>query len=95
MSGSPEPRQIDAAPRASSKIRDRTELRARREQAKRVTRNARVDLVLGLAGAILLVILSPGLAITALLALLLLLGVAAGALRRARRRARRDRSARL
>ncbi len=47
-------------------------LRARRRQARRRRRLARVDVGLGVAGAIVLLIVSPGLAITGLVAALVL-----------------------
>ncbi|MGO8906536.1 MAG: hypothetical protein ACLQMH_13070 [Solirubrobacteraceae bacterium] len=51
--------------------RDMAELRSRRREADRRRRLVRVDLGLGLLGAIALLIFTPGLAIAALLALLL------------------------
>jgi predicted membrane metal-binding protein len=47
-------------------------LRARRREAHRRRRLLRVDLGLGLLGAVLLLILTPGVAIAALFALVLL-----------------------
>jgi hypothetical protein len=65
------------------------DLRARRREARRKRRLARVDLGLGVAGALVLLLVSPGLAITGLIALLVLAGCLISALvgRRARRRA--------
>jgi anti-sigma factor RsiW len=51
--------------------RDMAELRSRRREADRRRRLVRVDLGLGLLGAIALLIFTPGLAIAALVALLL------------------------
>ncbi|HME03678.1 MAG TPA: hypothetical protein VKG38_11705 [Solirubrobacteraceae bacterium] len=53
---------------------DLAELRARRRDARRRRRLARVDLGLGLAAAAALLIASPGLAITGLIAALALAG---------------------
>lgn len=51
---------------------DISELRARRRFARRKRTLARVDLGLGVVGALVLVIASPGLAITGLIAMLVL-----------------------
>ncbi len=69
---------------------DISHLRARRREAERRRRLARVDLGLGLAGALLLWILTPGLAITALIAggVLVACAVSFVVQRRRRRRAR-------
>jgi hypothetical protein len=80
-------------------VRDVAELRARRRQALRRRRLARLDVGLGVAAAIVLLLATPGLAITALIALGLLLLCLATIVfeRRTRRRAtrpRRRRSAR-
>ncbi len=66
-------------------------LRARRRQARRRRTLARVDVGLGVGGAIVLLIASPGLAITGLIAALVLAVCAASVLRqrRAHLRARR------
>jgi hypothetical protein len=65
-----------------------TQLHARRRQARRRRRLARLDLGLGVLGALVLLIATPGLAITALVALLVLalclLSVAVERRRRAR-----------
>ncbi len=68
---------------------DMGELRGRRRQARRRRRLARIDVGLGVAGAIVLLIASPGLAITGLIAALVLAVCAISALaqRRKRRRA--------
>lgn len=55
-----------------SRSRDVAELRARRRQARRRRRAARVDLGLGLLGALVLWIMTAGLAIAGLIALLVL-----------------------
>ena len=52
--------------------RDMAQLRSRRREARRRRRLARVDLGLGLLGAIVLLLLTPGVAIAALLALVVL-----------------------
>jgi hypothetical protein len=66
------------------------DLRSRRREARRRRRLARVDLGLGVAGALVLLIASPGLAITGLVAVLVLAACFVSALvgRRARRRSR-------
>jgi len=64
------------------------ELRSRRREADRRRRLVRVDLGLGLLGAIALLIFTPGLAIAALLALLLVVLCMVSAVAQ-RRRARR------
>jgi peptidoglycan/LPS O-acetylase OafA/YrhL len=51
---------------------DVAELHARRREARRRRHLARVDVGLGLAGALVLVIATPGLAITGLVALIVL-----------------------
>lgn len=71
------------------------ELRARRRRASRLRRRrlARVDVVVGLIAAIVLLLASPGLAIAGIVALLLLIGagisllVAGWSARRAARKA--------
>jgi len=75
--------------RRSSRVspRELGELRSRRELTRRRTRVARIDLGLGVLAALLLLALSPGLAITALVAAILLVLVAGSALLE-RRRAR-------
>ncbi len=69
---------------------DALERRTRRREARRRTRLARVDLALGVVAALLVLVLSPGLAITGLLALIVLaaLGISIVVGRR-RARARR------
>lgn len=64
------------------------ELRARRRRARRRRRLARVDVGLGVAGALVLLLVSPGLAITGLIAALVLVGCLVSLLmqRRAHRR---------
>ena len=52
---------------------DARRLRALRRDAGRTRRLARVDLGLGLLGALLLLVVTPGLAITGLIALIVLL----------------------
>jgi len=83
---------------------DMAALRIRRRQAQRKRRLARVDLGLGVFAALMLLIVSPGLAITGLVALLVLAACAASVLApwyarrrrvkapRARRRAGKDRT---
>jgi len=69
---------------------DIAELHARRREANRKRRLARVDIGLGVAGALVLLILSPGLAVTGLIAAIVLLACVLLALRdrRTRRGAR-------
>lgn len=64
-------------------------LRTRRRQARRMRRLARVDVGLGVFGALVLLIASPGLAITGLIALLVLAACVISVLvqRRSHRRA--------
>jgi Flp pilus assembly protein TadB len=52
--------------------RDMSQLRSRRREARRRRRLVRVDLGLGLLGAIVLLLATPGLAIATLLALVLI-----------------------
>jgi hypothetical protein len=52
--------------------RDISQVRARRRQARRRQRLARLDLGLGVLGAIILIVATPGLAVSALIALLVL-----------------------
>ena len=67
---------------------DISELRARRRQARRKRRLARIDLGLGVAGGLVLLLASPGLAITLLIAVLVLVvcGITILVQRRMRRR---------
>ncbi len=65
---------------------DIAELRSRRRQARRTRRLARVDVGLGVTAALVLLIASPGLAITGLIAALMLAACAISALVRRRRR---------
>lgn len=58
--------------RRAQPSRDMAQLRSRRRDAHRRRRLLRVDLGLGLLGAIVLLILTPGVAIAALLALAVL-----------------------
>jgi hypothetical protein len=73
---------------------DISDLRARRRGARRRRTLARVDLGLGVVGALVLVIVSPGLAITGLIAVLVLVlcGLSFVAQRFVRRRAGRRRA---
>ncbi len=75
---------------------DISALRMRRRQARRRRRLARVDVGLGVAGALVLLIASPGLAITGLIAALVLAacGISILAQRRMRRRVPRASQAR-
>lgn len=66
--------------------RDRGEIRARRARARRQRRLARIDLVLGVAAAITLTVLSPGFAITFLVVALALITVLVSSLIARRRR---------
>jgi len=65
---------------------DTREIRKRRARARRQRRLARIDLALGLAAAIILTVLSPGLAITFLVAGLALIAVLVSSLIVRRRR---------
>jgi Flp pilus assembly protein TadB len=70
---------------------DIADLRARRRRARRRRRLARVDVGLGMVAALVLLLASPGLAITGLIAVLVLAACAISVLvgRRTRRRAGR------
>jgi Flp pilus assembly protein TadB len=78
MSAARTPREAGRSPTGRSPERrarsagDISKLRARRREAHRRRRLLRVDLGLGLLGAVLLLILTPGVAIAALFALVLL-----------------------
>lgn len=74
----------DAAPRGA----DMTRLRARRRDARRRKRLARIDLGIGLFAALLLLILTPGLAIAAVIALAALAAVVVSVVHQRRRGAR-------
>lgn len=87
MSAARSSRHRPAEPRSAPA--DIAELRARRREARRRRRLARVDLGLGMAGALVLLIASPGLAITGLIAAVVLAvcGLSVFKERHARRRA--------
>jgi len=57
---------------AAGQPRDLSQLHARRRQERRRRNLARLDVGLGLACAVVLIVATPGLAITAIVALLLL-----------------------
>jgi hypothetical protein len=57
---------------AAGQPRDLSRLRARRRQARRRRNLARLDVGLGLVCAVVLILATPGLAITAIVALLVL-----------------------
>ena len=57
---------------AAGQPRDLSRLHARRRQARRRRNLARLDVGLGLASAVVLIFATPGLAITAIVALLVL-----------------------
>jgi Flp pilus assembly protein TadB len=88
--GMPQAREATQAPPP-----DISRLRARRREARRRRRLARVDLGLGVAGALVLLIATPGLAIAALVAGIVLVAcVTSFAVERRRRgRATRGRQA--
>jgi Flp pilus assembly protein TadB len=88
-SGRPAPSPPPAGPRAA----DIARLRARRREARRRIRLARLDLGLGLFAALVLLLATPGLAMTAVIALvvLALCGLSVLLERRARRRGQRPR----
>ncbi len=65
---------------------DMSHLRARRRAAERRRRLARLDVALGVAAAVFVFIVSPGLAITAIVALLTLLACGVSVLVQRRRR---------
>jgi Flp pilus assembly protein TadB len=71
--------------------RDVSQLRARRRQARRRRRLARLDLGLGVLGAIVLIVATPGLAISGLIALIVLAACAVSFILERRRRVRADR----
>ena len=82
-------RMSDQEPRTRTDAmqgRDMAELRERRRRASNRKRLLRLDLGLGVLAAILLLIISPGLAITGLMAVILLLGVLASIVIERRRR---------
>lgn len=82
----PEPRsRPDAAQR-----RDMAELQERRRVARRNTRVLRLDLALGVLAAIILLLTSPGLAITGVAAFVLLVGVFGSITIERRRRRKRS-----
>jgi hypothetical protein len=84
------PSRASARPpaRSAPAVRDMTQLRLRRREARRRRRLFRVDLGLGLLGAIVLLLATPGLAVAALLALGVIV-LCIGSLLLERRRSRR------
>lgn len=90
MSGQPASKGAPTRPPTARPPRDIGELRARRQWARRRTRLARIDLGLGVAAAILVSLLSPGVAITAIIAVIVLLAVLASVLVEHRARKRRE-----
>jgi hypothetical protein len=83
-------RQDGAAPGEEHKIpRGREHLRGRRRDAQRRRHLARVDVGIGLLGALILVLAAPGLAITAVVALIVLIAIGIAYLVEHRIRARR------
>jgi hypothetical protein len=79
---------------AAAPSRDASELRARRRLARRRRRVARLDLGLGVLGAIVLLAVTPGLAISGLIALLVLAACGLSFILERRRR-RRERASKL
>jgi UPF0716 family protein affecting phage T7 exclusion len=71
-----------------------TRLHARRRAARRSQRLARVDVGIGVVAALVLIIVSPGLAVTAIVALLVLVGCGTSVLVGRRRRMRAEPSLR-
>jgi hypothetical protein len=69
---------------------DVARLRARRREARRRQRTARIDLGLGMCAALVLLLATPGLAITGLITLLILALCGASIVRERRRRARSE-----
>ncbi len=84
------PSRASARPpeRSAPPLRDMTQLRLRRREARRRRRLFRLDLGLGLLGAIVLLLATPGLAVAALLALGVIV-LCIGSLLLERRRSRR------
>jgi len=79
----------DLPPRtAVAPARDSAQLRERRRHARRHQRLARLDLGLGVLGAIVLLLATPGLAVSALIALLVLALCGLSLVLERRRRAR-------
>jgi hypothetical protein len=85
-------RSTHSRPAAASDIAyrkpDMTALRARRREARRRTRLARIDLGLGFLGALILLLATPGLAITALICGVILLACVISIVVERRRRSR-------
>ncbi len=81
------PRAPEGGPGRSS---DMAHLRARRRAARRRTRAARIDLALGLLGALVLLLATPGLAITGLITIVVLAVCIASLVRERRRRTHED-----
>ena len=82
-------RSPERAPRPSdvpSARPDMAELRARRREARRRQRLARIDLGLGVFGALILLLATPGLAITGLIVLAILTACGISVVRERRRR---------
>ena len=85
MSTARQPRQTRPAPTAARPA-DISALRQRRLQARRRRRLARVDVGVGVLAGLMLLILSPGLAISGAIALLVLVVCAGSVLLQRRRR---------
>jgi peptidoglycan/LPS O-acetylase OafA/YrhL len=81
-------RRQHAAPSSPDPRADMLQRGARRREARRRRRLARIDLVLGAAVALLVLLLSPGLAIAGLIALLVLAACVASLVLERRRRSR-------
>lgn len=89
MSASPPSRALTRrAEGAEPRLRDMSQLRSRRRAARRRRRLARLDLGLGVLGALVLLLATPGLAIAAIGALVLI-GVCIVSVVLERRRSRR------
>lgn len=84
----PSKRPARSAGRAAAAPRDASQLRARRREALRRRRLLRVDLGAGLLAALVILVFTPGLAIAALVALLLLAVCATSIVLEHRRRGR-------
>jgi hypothetical protein len=87
-------REVTGLREAAPPPADIARLRARRRDARRRRRLARVDLGLGVLGALVLLIATPGLAIAALLAGVVLAGCVASFVIERRRRTRPERQGR-
>ena len=91
MSATRPSRQTSQRQGSPPQSRDVSQLRARRRQARRRRRLARLDLGLGVLAAIVLIVATPGFAISGLIALIVLAACAVSFIRERRRRVRAER----